>query len=223
MDYRVARRQTLSDMLRRSALRHGPRPAILCGDVRWSYAEFDAIADRLAAGLVAGGVGEGDRVAILARNSHSFMAVRFAVARIGAVLVPVNFMLTPDEIRYILDHSGAKLLFVDASTADAASEAAAGTVLATYGLTDEWGGLPAELPDWETLLRDGAVPDIATDSRSLAQIIYTSGTESRPKGAMLSHEAVLWQYQSCVIDCEWSAATSRSMRCPCFTARSLTR
>lgn len=216
MVYRVARRQTLSDMLRRSALRHGPRPAILCGDVRWSYAEFDAVVDRFATGLVAEDVGEGDRVAILSRNNHSFMAVRFAVARVGAVLVPINFMLTPEEVRYILDHSGAKLLFVDASTAETAREAAPETVLATYGLTDELDTRPEGLPSWEELLRDGVVPDIATDSRSLAQIIYTSGTESRPKGAMLSHEAVLWQYQSCVIDCEWSATTVAIHAMPLF-------
>lgn len=205
MEYRVARRQTLSDMLRRSALRHGRRLAIQCGEVRWSYAEFDAIVDRLAAGLAEDGIAVGERIAILSRNNHCFMAVRFAVARIGAVLVPVNFMLTPEEIRYILEHSGATRLFVDASTAEAGCAAAPDSIAAIYGLADEEGLLPAGLPDWETLLRYPATHDTAIDARSLAQIIYTSGTESRPKGAMLSHEAVLWQYQSCIVDCEWSA------------------
>jgi fatty-acyl-CoA synthase len=212
----IARRQTLSDLPRRSALRHGDRTAIRCGDTVWSYSEFDAIIDRLATGLVERGVAPGDRVAILSRNNHAFMAVRFAVARAGAVLVPVNFMLTAPEIRYILEHAGAKLLFVDASTADVALEASAGLVEATYGLEDEQGGVPAALPVWSTLLSDGAPVDGGGDGRALAQIIYTSGTESRPKGAMLSHEAVLWQYQSCIIDCEWAVDTVAVHAMPLF-------
>jgi acyl-CoA synthetase (AMP-forming)/AMP-acid ligase II len=65
--------------------------------VRWTYAEFDAICNRLAQGLRDHGVAFGDHVAILARNSHAYAAVRFAVARLGAVLVPVNFMLQESE------------------------------------------------------------------------------------------------------------------------------
>jgi fatty-acyl-CoA synthase len=89
----AAARHTLSDLLRRSAARHPEQPAIACGDVCWTYREFDAVCTRLAAGLAAHGIARGDRVAVLARNSHAFAALRFSVARLGAVLVPVNFML----------------------------------------------------------------------------------------------------------------------------------
>ena len=88
----VLRRQTLADLLHRSAKRFPDRSAIICGDVTWSYAEFDALCDRLA-GLAARGVGKGARIAILSRNSHAFAALRFALACIGGVLVPINFML----------------------------------------------------------------------------------------------------------------------------------
>ena len=91
------RRQTLADLLHRSARRFPDKAAIICGDTVWSYAEFDAVCDRLAAGLGARGVGKGARVAILSRNSHAFAALRFALARLGAVLVPINFMLKPEE------------------------------------------------------------------------------------------------------------------------------
>ena len=80
----IARRQTLADLLRRSAARTPDKTAIICGETRWTYAEFDAIVNRLAAGLAGQGVGKGDRIAILARNSHAFAALRFAVARLGA-------------------------------------------------------------------------------------------------------------------------------------------
>ena len=98
----LVRRQTLGDLLRRSAARNPHKRAVICGDVSWTYAEFNAIVDRLAAGLSQRGVAKGERVAILARNSHAFAALRFALARLGAVLVPINFMLKAEEIAYIL-------------------------------------------------------------------------------------------------------------------------
>src|SRR5690606_12258641 len=111
-------------MLRRSAGRHAGHPAIICGEVRWCYAEFDRVVDALCRGLTGRGIGRGDRVAVLARNSHAFIALRFAVARAGAVLVPVNFMLNSEEVRYVLEHSGARLLFADRTTEALAAAAA---------------------------------------------------------------------------------------------------
>ena len=113
------RRQTLGDLLHRSAARHPHKLAIACGPVRWTYREFDALCDRLAAGLAQQGIAKGDRVAILARNSHAFAALRFALARLGAVLVPINFMLKAEEAAYILRHAGARLLATDSGLAAA--------------------------------------------------------------------------------------------------------
>ena len=107
------RRQTLSDLLHRTAARLPHKPAILCADVAWTWREFDAVVSRLAAGLHAQGVAKGEHVGVLARNSHGFAALRFALARLGAVMVPVNFMLNADEAAYILRHAGVKLLAVD--------------------------------------------------------------------------------------------------------------
>src|SRR5438270_236321 len=79
-------RQTLGDILRRSAARDPRKTAVICGGLTWTFAEFDGICDRLAAGLAGIGVQSGDRVAILSRNSHAFAALRFSLARLGAVL-----------------------------------------------------------------------------------------------------------------------------------------
>ncbi len=106
-------RHTLCDLLHRSAARHPRKLAVACGAARWSYGEFDALCDRVGAGLAERGVGKGDRVAILARNSHGFAALRFALARLGAVLVPINFMLKAEEAAYSLRHAGAKWLATD--------------------------------------------------------------------------------------------------------------
>ena len=81
----IARRQTLADLLHRSACRTPTKTAIVCRDTRWSYAEFDCVCDRVAARLNELGVTRGDRVAVLPRNSHGFAALRFALARAVAI------------------------------------------------------------------------------------------------------------------------------------------
>ena len=198
------RRQTLADVLHRSAARHPDRLAIACGELRWTYAEFDALVSRLGAGLAAQGVAKGDRVAVLARNSHAFAALRFALARIGAVLVPINFMLKADEAAYILRHAGASMLATDSALAGLARAAAA---LDTAVQQFLW--LPSEGPSdpepgmlrFDDLAAGSApLPEAALAGDDLLQIVYTSGTESLPKGAMLTHDAVLWQYVSCLVD-----------------------
>jgi fatty-acyl-CoA synthase len=206
----AVRRHTLADALRRSALRQPNKTAIVCGATRWTYAEFDALVSRLAAGLAAMGVAQGERVAVLARNSHGFAALRFALARRGAVLVPINFMLKADEVAYILRHAGAKLLATDSGLTELARAAAA---LDTQVSQFIW--LPSEDPSapaagmhsFDTLAAcTDALPDVLLSSTDLAQIVYTSGTESTPKGAMLTHDAVPWQYVSCVMDAEIAEA-----------------
>lgn len=200
------RRQTIADLLARSARRYPDRVAIACGAVEWTYAEFDALVTRLAAGLAAEGVGYGTRFAVLARNSHGFAALRFALARLGAVLVPINFMLKPAEIAYILGHAGPAWLATDSGLADTARAAAAlgGQVRRFVWLPSEAPSEPAPgMQDFHALAAStAALPDTALTGTDLAQIVYTSGTESAPKGAMLGHDAILWQYASVVIDAE---------------------
>lgn len=201
-DVMQARSQSLSAMFRRSADRHAARVAIICGDTILSYAELDGLADALVRGLRERGIVKRDRIAVLARNSHGFVALRIAAARLGAVLVPVNFMLAADDARYILDHCGARLLFVDASTIDLGQTARTPHVEDMFGLPGEYRPAPETIPSWETLFLDGGPVEEQVVGTDLLQIIYTSGTESRPKGAMLTHDAVLWQYQSCIVGCE---------------------
>jgi fatty-acyl-CoA synthase len=198
------RRQTLIDALQRSAARTPHKLAIACGDVRWTYAEFEALTARLAAGLARQGIAKGTRVAVLARNSHAFAALRFALARLGAVLVPINFMLKADEVAYILRHAGAVMLATDSGLA-ALARAAASQDTAVKQFV--W--LPSEAPTspepdmttFDTLAAcTDAPPEPDVSGSDLLQIVYTSGTESSPKGAMLTHDAVMWQYVSCLVD-----------------------
>lgn len=197
--------QALGDLLRRTAARFPDKPAIHCGAVSWTYTELDRICNQLAAGLAELGIGAGDRVAMLSRNSHAFAAMRFAVARLGAVLVPINFMLNAEEAGYILRHSGARLLCVGADHAALGAEAAKNdtAVERLVGLPSEDSeDTPEGLLSFHDLRSDAEPPSPDLDGRMLAQTIYTSGTESLPKGAQLTHEGVIWQYVSCVVDAE---------------------
>jgi fatty-acyl-CoA synthase len=196
----AARRQTIADALRRTAIRLPAKTGIVCGATTWTYADFDALVSRLAAGLASIGVVEGDKVAVLARNSHGFAALRFALARRGAVMVPINFMLKAEEVAFILRHAGAKTLATDSGLAELAQAAAQ---LDTQVAQFIW--LPSEDPSqsvpgmhsFDALAAcTDPLPDVQLGSGDVAQIVYTSGTESSPKGAQLTHDAVMWQYVS---------------------------
>ena len=117
------RSHQLADIVHRSALRYPNRMAICCGETRWTYAEFDRLVSQLSAALRQDGLGAGDRIGILARNSHAFALWRFAVARLGAVLVPINFMLKADEVAYILAHAKLVALACDVEHAELAEQA----------------------------------------------------------------------------------------------------
>ncbi|MGJ7546181.1 fatty acyl-CoA synthetase [Variovorax sp. LT1R16] len=200
-------RHTLGDLLRRTRQRFPEKLAIRCGRVDWTYAQFDEVCNQLAGGLAKRGIEIGDRVAVISRNSHAFAALRFALARLGAVLVPINFMLSTDEAHYILEHSGARMLCVDADFAALGAAASVDTsVSETVWLPSEGPSDPAPgLTTFDELLEKGDAPPRALTGSMLAQIIYTSGTESRPKGAMLTHDAVISEYVSCLVDIEVAA------------------
>ncbi len=198
------RRQTLADTLRRSAERVPGRLGLACGATRWTYREFHAASERLAAGLAGLGIARGDRVAVLARNSHGFVALRYALMRLGAVMVPINFMLQADDVGFILEHSGARMLACDSGMADVARKAAAlaPPLREFLWLPSEEESAPVEgMTNLLALIEAGGEPPSdGPDSFDIAQIVYTSGTESRPKGVQLTHDAILWQYVSCMVD-----------------------
>ncbi len=175
-----ARRQSLADLLRRSAARHPRRVAVEEGDRSRTYAQLDDDASRIASALHARGIGPGDRVALLARNCLEYAQAIFGVARAGAVLVPVNFMLGGREVAYVLGHSRAVALISQDALLDVAEEAL-GEVAIDVRVV-----IGSETAGWEPfaalLAHDEATePAVALTPDAPAQILYTSGTESRPK------------------------------------------
>jgi fatty-acyl-CoA synthase len=197
----LARRHTLADLLRRSAARHGERVAIIDGERSRTFAQLDVDASRIANALRARGLGPGDRIALLSRNSLEYAQLVFGVARSGAVLVPLNFMLGAGEIAYIMRHSASRALIVQDALADVAEQAIAETGAELRARI----GLGTEREGWEPFAAlldhpDPSEPEILIGSDEAAQVLYTSGTESRPKGAVLAHSALIAQYMSCIVD-----------------------
>jgi fatty-acyl-CoA synthase len=197
-----ARSHSLADIPRRSARKRPDKTAIIDGDVVITFAEFDRLVDRAAAALSDNGLRPGDRVALLSRNCWQYAVLAFATARAGVVLIPVNFMLTPEEIAFILGHSGAEGFIVEADLVAIAQQAmqlgsrvrtTAAIVPADQSLPNGW----ADLADW--LTTTSATPDIRLDDDQLVRVMYTSGTESRPKGVMHSSRSLMWQYISTIV------------------------
>jgi fatty-acyl-CoA synthase len=202
------RRQTIADLLRRSAARYPQRTAIVCGTLQWTYSGFEQLCQRLAVGLADAGITKGDRVAVLSRNSHAFAAIRFALARVGAVLVPINFMLKTDEVAYIVCHAGASAIATETEFASIARQVQQLTAAQhLIWLPGEHGTDPEPgMLDFQELVQcRSPLSDVDLSAADLAQIVYTSGTESAPKGVMLTHDAVIQQYVSCIVDGEMSS------------------
>jgi fatty-acyl-CoA synthase len=198
-----ARRQGIADLLRRTALRLPDKIAVRAAGTAWSYREFHSLALRVARGFSDLGLQPGDRVAVIARNSPIFACLRYALAARGLVLVPINSMLGAGEIAFILRDSGATILCVDREFANVGKQAAAKATQVTgfVWMHDEEAPFQ-DMKSFRELANTAAEPPAAVDGHSLLQILYTSGTESLPKGVMLSHGAVISQYVSCLIDGE---------------------
>ncbi len=177
--------------LRRNAQSLGERPAVVHGERRFNYAEFEERCNRLASAVRGRGLEKHDRVAILAPNIPALLEAHFGVPMAGGVLVAMNSRLSPREIEHILKDSGARILLVDAEL---------------KGMVDE-----ADTPDLETiviedtgedddpyerLLADGSpeAPDSwLEDESEPISINYTSGTTGKPKGAVYTHRGAYLQ------------------------------
>ncbi len=196
------RSHALGDIPRRSARKHPTKTAIIDGAVQLSFAEFEHLVDRAAAALADNGFGVGDRVAVLSHNCWQYAVLAFATARAGVVLVPVNFMLTAEEIAFILQHSRATGFLVEADlvpTAEAAMRRG-GRVTTTAALVPAGQTLPAGWVDFDRWLQtESPAPSPYVGDDQFIRLMYTSGTESHPKGAMHSSRSLMGNYISSII------------------------
>jgi fatty-acyl-CoA synthase len=191
----LSRRLLLGELIARNARKFPNREAVIFGDTRLTYGEFNGRINRLARTLQDMGMAKGDKVALLMLNCNQYLECYFALAKIGAVAVPLNFRLHPEEITYISSNAEAVVMvlgeqFVDTVTA----------IRKDLPLIRQYVSVTAEpiegMSHYETLIQNypEEEPMVLVDEDDPAFIMYTAGTTARPKGAVLTHQGqvMMW-------------------------------
>jgi len=187
--------------------RRTPNKALaVFGDDAVTFREMEEWAAALAAGLHERGVGAGDVVGLLSYNNLEFLATIFAANHLGAIAMPVNWRLAAPELRFILEHSGARALVCDADLVDLANDATDGLDgdLARICITEN------DVAGWERFADLGVDaaprPRAEAEGDDLHRLMYTSGTTGRPKGVMITHANLAWKNYAHIAEFGFTAA-----------------
>ena len=181
--------------LRYAAQQFPGKTAVICGNERFTYSQFAWRASRLAGALREMGVQPGDRVAYLSGNCHRLLEAYYGVLEAGAVLLPLNIRLTPNELAYILNDSGAKVLIFQEQFSPIVEgfrnelQSVRKFVGLDHAPSQSW----AVQQRYEDLIATAApyrTDLMQVDENALAELFYTSGTSANPKGVMLTHRNI---------------------------------
>lgn len=194
--------QTIGDIVRHQGRTLANDIAFEFAGDEMSFAELDRRSNRAANALASLGVGKGDRIAYLGKNSHLYFEILAGAAKLGAVMTPVNWRLARPEVAYVLNDSQAKVLFVGPGFAELVSdiEGSLEHVARVFGAEGEEGPFPS-YPEWRDTFPedDPMVPCVVEDD---AIQLYTSGTTGHPKGAILTHGSIFSSRMNEVDDSE---------------------
>jgi acyl-CoA synthetase (AMP-forming)/AMP-acid ligase II len=179
---------TLFDIIERNARLHPNRLAFALGDERVTHAAYRARAERLAAGLADAGVGAGDRVGVVSQNNLEFVDLYGAAARLGAILVPVNWRLSADEVAYVIADAAPKIVIADAANAPLLQAAKPNLAMVErwYGIGGASGPF-APYADLSAGAGSSVLPAPHADADTGLVMIHTAAVGGRPRGALLSH------------------------------------
>jgi fatty-acyl-CoA synthase len=180
------------DILRLNAKRYPDKKAVIMDDQYFTFSQLNRLSNQLAYGLLSINVKPGDRVGLLAYNCLDYVIINFAVAKCGAILVPINFRFKESELTYVINNSQPKVLFFGPEFLSLVQNAKSQFSVLPHVIPI--GGAPLESVFNLSTLMDGrptSDPAIEVDPFSAATIIYTAGTTGFPKGVLHSHSAIL--------------------------------
>ena len=183
--------ETLGEVLPAAARRFGDKTALVIDGRTMSFNQLDQVSNRLANGLHGIGVGTGDRVTLYAQNCWEWVVSYYAIHKLGAVANPINVMLTPEEVGYVVGDCGAVALLASRDKGAPLLDLIAGGSLKEIVIFGD--DVPAGARGFDDLVAEGA-PDLQVAKRAAdaqSTICYTSGTTGHPKGAIHSHRNVL--------------------------------
>ncbi|WP_020658311.1 AMP-binding protein [Amycolatopsis benzoatilytica] len=216
-DHNLVHRVNVGDALTRVAFARPETLAVVDGDRRWTYGEFDAWVNRFAHGLTARGYTTGDVLALASANSAEFLAVYYACAKLGLVCVPINLGWRGDEVAYVLGHSRARGIVVERQLAGAIAPAVAQAPgVADVILAPGTGGDAAGVEFDDVLSDDTTAPEVVVEDRAPLSYLYTSGTTAAPKGVVGTHLAIHLESMSAALDSGWSAGDRFIAMMPMF-------
>ncbi|MBW1962838.1 MAG: long-chain fatty acid--CoA ligase [Deltaproteobacteria bacterium] len=183
----------LGSILTNTAQKYPNRTALVHLKSRWTYETFNRRVNRLSDALLNMGVKKGDGIALLFYNSNHFVEAYFAAVKIGAVAIPVNFRFIGPEIEYIINDSSATIFFYGKEFQEIVSECRPLLNNVTRYITVDSPDTSLAA-DYERLMQGGedAEPNTSVGPGDVCQIMYTSGTTGKPKGAVITHQAVIW-------------------------------
>ncbi len=175
------------EFARRTRKLYSEREAVVDGELRLTYQQFFDRCDRWSSALLALGVEKGDRVAYIAPNTHAMLESFYSIPQIGAILVPLNYRLTPDDFAYLINHSGATIVCAHSDYLDPIE-----SIRSQLPNVSAFVALEGHKAGWlhyETLLAEAvnSFERASIPESDLLTINYTSGTTSRPKGVMMTH------------------------------------
>jgi len=180
------------DIIRLNAKRYPDKKAVIMDDKYFTFSQLNRLSNQLAYGLLSINVKPGDRVGLLAYNCLEYVIINFAVAKCGAILVPINFRFKESELTYVINNSQPKVLFLGSQFLSLVEDAK--SQFSTQSQLVPIEGKPLESGHSLSTLMDGrstSDPAIKVDPSSAASIIYTAGTTGFPKGVLASHSSFL--------------------------------
>jgi len=185
----------LGNLLNITASKYPERTAIISEEVRWSYQAFDERTSRLAGALLNAGLAKGDRIALLFHNSSYFVEAYFAAVKIGLVVTPVNFRFSGAEIVYVLNDAQPRMLLYGPEF-EKTLRAVRDQLVSVRQFVSPQNSASMPADDYEAFLAAGradiTVPASRVSENDPCQLMYTSGTTGKPKGATLTHRNVFW-------------------------------